>query len=330
MLDKFSKDYYDFIIIGNGISSKLVLWNLLLLQKNKEKKILVIYENDFFPSCSLQSSPIVSLGVHKKGLSNLGDLLVKSEVSFVDFINLYCPDGVYPAKQLCLLPTDKREEDEFIRRYGKCESLYHNRPVAIKESYIIDPVCLFKWFDRKNKRPNVKFKQASVLKVNERSILLRNHQEISFSSIFLCAGTSTSFLFKEESLPMGKSVSGSYLKFNRSLNNENFILTSNGLNLINRPNMNDFTFGSSTYEGHIYEGDRRSLKDFYIDFKKEVEFLDLPAFEDGIIHTGIRHKGKRRRPSAVRFGNVYVLNSLYRNGFTFSFFLAKSLVEENI
>jgi len=88
---------YDILLIGNGLSAKVFLFELLHSDEINCQNLAIaqVFCENLAPSCSLRSTASVSLNGIEEGISPLGDLLSKSFDSFVSFNQSYRPEAFY-------------------------------------------------------------------------------------------------------------------------------------------------------------------------------------------------------------------------------------------
>ena len=97
-------------------------------------------------------------------------------------------------------------------------------------------------------------------------------------------------------------------------------------NIIYRDFSNELLFGGTSNEGLIFEADLVTLRSKYEQMSRLFKGLGLPSALEAKAHIGIRHKGKKRLAYMDKCEEgIFVINSLYKNGFTFSFLAAKKV-----
>jgi glycine/D-amino acid oxidase-like deaminating enzyme len=325
--------HYDIIVVGRGIAALSLLLELSQRPETINKKILNIASDSFYPGCSTRTTSIVSIGAHKKGLSPLGDLLVDSEDCFKSFAKKFSPAGLYPASQCYLLTDDIERNQKIFDRYGAQVSEFYGQQVVVKDAYVIDPDLYRNWFLEKVKNSNldITFLDNTVDEVNSKNkkIITGDAQILTYGEIVLATGPYTSFIYQNEKLPEGKPVSGSYLTWqNCELFAEDILFSLGHFNIIYRKDKKELVFGGSSFEGHVLSHDVRELESHYQSFKDVMRAVGLPDFSEAQILTGIRHKGKKRTPFFDRLDDgVIVINSLYRNAYTFNHLAATRVLE---
>lgn len=330
----------DILVVGNGIAARCLLWEMTRHEKFVDKIILHVADNDKYPDCSTRTTSVVSLGAHSKGISPLGDLLCDSGDFFQDFVQEFNPLGVYPSKQFYICPDkeDSNKYAQFLKRYldnntDNMESKFSVSGVS-RDSFIIKPEELFAWQEKEfqNKLKNYSFFKGDISELKNNQAMVRDKNKIHFKQLFLCTGAYTPFIFENKHLPNGKPVSGSYYIWeNINLFNEDLVLSKGHFNIIYRNNSNELLFGGTSQEGFIHEHNLHELEENYNVFKEIFNSLKLPEISDANIFTGIRHKGKKRMPFFGKVqDDIYALNALYKNGFSFPFYGAQQIIKSII
>ena len=128
-------------------------------------------------------------------------------------------------------------------------------------------------------------------------------------------------------------VPGAYLTFEGlNLGERSFVISKKHANLIYRAFEKSILIGGSTIKKEYgYRNDLEEIKEQYNLFQEMLKGANftLPNFNDAVLQFGLRHKGRKRYPFAGKLkDNVYGVFGLYKNGFTFPFFLAGGLVKQ--
>ena len=131
---------YDVIIVGDGIGARVLLHEMAKSQFFLDKSILQIHNPTNFPLCSFNTTSVVSGGIHKKGLSPLGDLLVDSYDSFVSFWEKH-PHIADRSKQFYIFDEnqEQKKKEQFLTRYGDDFASFYGAQAIDKECYIVYP-----------------------------------------------------------------------------------------------------------------------------------------------------------------------------------------------
>ncbi len=328
----------DLLIIGDGIASKLFQF-----YAPKEMKIMVLSDPEFAPPCSFNTTSVVSLFGTRKGLSDLGDLNVDSFNAFEDFIKEHAPHGVEKALHFHLDPEGPAA---LMKRFGSAKaieqltshiSLPEKTFMAQENSYTVYPNEFLSWLDEQNHKnlPLLEKRVMSVRQFEKMDTGFRvgdGEKSITSSKVLLCMGAYTKIfesLFEEyKVIERSKIVSGSYLHFHHvNWGKEDLIFTLRKTNLIYRANDQSLLLGGTHGPEGILLPYVRELKNDYEYFQKILgSYLRWPRFKNAEMISGIRHKGQRRRPFYGELDkNLFALISLYKNGFSYPFFMAPKL-----
>ncbi|MGI4992780.1 FAD-dependent oxidoreductase [Halobacteriovorax sp. GFR7] len=312
---------FDYIVVGDGIASRAILY--FLTKRYPSAKIAQVFDDEAFPACSTRTTSVVSFGLFEEGISKLGDILFHAHEFLKDFVERNQPPGVYTAKQYYLPPNIKEDPlkfKQFEARYGTDFVNFKNQKMVAKDAYVINPHDFLGSF-----KTDVKKINARVTAVNKGEVQT-SLGSFNAHKIILATSAYTSLIFKDKNLPEGKPVKGTYFTWDIDLNEESFVISRGHFNLIYRAHDKMLLFGANSIEGlnHLH-----SPKEVY---EKLEIFQDLfPEFtklERPMIHTGIRHKGKRRTPFCGEVSEgIYALNALYKNGWSAGISLAKDLVD---
>ena len=148
--------HVDTIIVGNGISAKLVNYYLNKIGLNE---IVVISAEAFAPACSTRTTAINSLRGTRSGLSNLGDLIIKSYSDFKNFFDLENPMGVAKTKEWQCWSLPSPHHDKWIKRFGTHETstnfpflrkgLVNELNYYASEAFVFSPELFYQWLDSK-------------------------------------------------------------------------------------------------------------------------------------------------------------------------------------
>ncbi len=333
------KNTKNIIVVGNGIAAKCVVYSL---NNQGFNNITLIADDIKAPRCSTRTTSTNCLRGTEKGVSDLGDLILKSYKDFEKFFQRHQPEGVTKSIETHTTPINTSKLDKWKRRYSvytqKSLFDYFSRELDQKffsvdnEAYFVFPELFFKWFDQK-----LNFKQVEgfVEKIEGKSVLLKSSERIEFDELILCTSYMTkSFMDsmtedKKLLLAKAKPVAGTYLSFALSLFDasqinleKDYCFRIDDIHLLVRPTAGDVLIGSSSRStGLDFSDDTAAMIEMYERFKNYMgESLTLPSFEKADLLTGIRHKGRARRPFWGQVNeNVYAVWGLYKNAFTFAF-----------
>jgi len=329
-----STNHFDIIVVGNGIAAHCLLWDIAKL--NKSLRILRIYDDQAFPSCTTRTTSVVSMDVHKKGMSHLGDILVNSHEAFKRFVDTYKPSGVYEAKQFYVFDEtmDEQRKSQYLSRYGNVIVDVFGAKGVYKNSYVIKPELLIQFMEEaiSASRLEITHKIARVDKIENKTVF-SEAKSFSFKNLILATSAYTNLFYSNHALPQGKPVSGSYYIWNNidldKYFNQSTVLSKGHFNIIYRSDSKELLFGGTSKEGLIFENHVMELESEYTKLKAFFLGIDLPSIGEAQSFTGIRHKGKKRIPFADKVeDNIYVMNALYKNGFSFPFFGSSKIVQE--
>jgi hypothetical protein len=328
-----STKHFDIIVIGNGIAARCLLWNIAKL--NKSLRVLRVYDDQAYPSCTTRTTSVVSMDVHKKGISELGDILVDAHLAFQEFVDSNGPDGIFKGQQFYVYDEsmDDRKKQQYESRYGSELVEVLGAKGIFKDSYLINPEALLQFMDSRitNSNLDITTLTSRVSSVKDKKILT-DHGEYSFKNLLLASSAYTKFFYQNENLPAGKAVSGSYYIWH-NINLDDFfskstVLSKGHFNIIYRRETHELLFGGTSKEGFIFEDHLEELRKEYTKLKAYFSGIDFPNISEAEVYTGIRHKGKKRMPFAGKVDEgVYALTSLYKNGFSFPFLGAGNIVK---
>ena len=339
----------EFVIIGNGVASKLLAF--YLYQKLKTP-ITVIASEDFAPMCSTRTTAINCLRGTQKGLSALGDMMVDSFDEFVDFFQEYQPDGIEKSVELQLWQENR---EKWLRRFGICEQ-FETLPFfqnALNEcfegyqsdAYIFHPEVFLEWLDNQYEKEFLNDYVINVEKMGTSyQIQTQKGEIVECQYLYLCTSYESplfSNLVSEDKLRRelehSKPVAGTYLKFD--INDfdlkevafkKSFSLVFDQIHLIFRRHANDVLIGStSSNNSKNFLPDETGIFKQYETLQKHLQgVLTLPSFDKAELITGIRHKGQRRTPFWGKINdNCYGVWGLYKNAFSLGFSAAKELTQ---
>ncbi len=344
---------YDFIVIGKGLAAQCFLFELA--QKNKDYKVLQIFDEENLPACTFKTTSVVCLNGVQTDVSALGDLIYESYVKTEDFFKTRRPAGVYAGSQFSLCRQDDEGREDFERRFGDVHkfSQFANM-VHLKDRelwgrrwdcFLIEPRELMDWISNEiSKSLNVESIKGEVVDFDYNgNVVLADETSYEGDNVIICAGAYSKNFFEEkisdDILIRSKVVPGQYLTFrNVDWGNENIVISHKHDNLIYRAYSNEVMIGGTTIKDDKDLESDELLKEQYDNYNSLLSpELVLPAFEDGEIRMGLRHKGIKRTPfwgaidkNLWEKGRVFGLFALYKNGFTFPFFGAKQLLSEII
>lgn len=339
---------YDLIVVGNGIAGQTFLLKLINklkedVNKSQNYTVAQIFSAEITPACSLRSTATVSLSGIEEGISELGNELRDSFFLFEDFVKNHQPSGVELVKQVVTFTT-QREKEKFLRRYKKLFHLSH--PLFEAEidgvelnSYLIDPELYGDWHNQKIASEKIDQKKDFLknITVDDHGLIvceLINNEVLKARKVVLCTGAYAKVFSQHfsltEDLKDTQVVAGSYLEKSIELSMPSFYITLNGHHLIYRSSVRTLILGTASLFGAITGPDLGELFNIYNLFSSHLNF-SLGAFSDFKAVVGLRHKAKKRRPMASALNNeksVFMINGLYKNGFSFSHLCADVVMRD--
>lgn len=336
---KSSNKSENIVVVGNGIAAKCVVY---FLNREGFNNITLIADDTKAPACSTRTTSTNCLRGTKQGLSDLGDLILKSYSDFELFFNQNTPDGISKSIETHATPTNTDNLSKWNRRYAKYDktarfsffpkSFEHNYYFIDNEAYFIFPEIFFSWFDQKL---NFDFKKGFVVGVENKEVLTESGERFKFDKLVLCTSYLTqnlkSLVTADLSIKLEKSkpVPGTYLSFPISLFNssqialdKDYCFRIDDIHLLVRPTAGDVLLGSTSTSNSLDTSHNKlEIKVMYDRLVEHMEgVLVLPSFDQGELITGIRHKGHARRPFWGEVNqDIFAVWGLYKNAYTFAF-----------
>lgn len=311
---------YDYVIVGDGIAARCVLYYLSLNDKMKNKSILQLASEEYFPSCSNRTTSVVSFGLHERGISDLGDLICDSLECFDHYLKSHNPAGAFNATQYSLGDRLLLDESFYEIACSKNSCVQIHAEIFLKD---------LKERALKN-LSDYHFQSDVCLEIDQSKNIIKTKDQlnITFSKLILCTGAYSSLILSDSQVNEGKAVSGSYYQWDNIDYPESFVLSKGHFNVIYRKEDRALLFGGTSFEGIVFVHNKAELDNHYNEFIKIFQKLNLPDRLRARVITGLRHKGKKRMPQLKSIGDITFLNCLYKNGFSFPFYLAKKLVTQ--
>lgn len=324
-------------IIGSGILGRSLIYTLAKEQKQFEKIVLFYSDNFAFP-CTLHSTAIAAPRGLTEGTSPLGDKIMAGFRTFSEHVSLDQPSGV---ESIIQYTGATRNLDQFKTRYpaGKTQKLFlqDETYVAQENAFLIDPETYGNWLLSESKfmeQDHFEMIEDFVVEVSENERLhlkTQNGRNLSFDKVVFAGGNYNRFwtgLAPDSKLKTIKPVQGSYYEFNGvDWEMPSFSLTLDGDNLVWNQKLKRVLVGSTSMEGHHTLPDEKELIEIYSRLKQAVN-LKLPS--NGIIKTGLREKAQKREPYLFSEGNKIFAGGLYKNGFSLSLEIARSLSHQHL
>lgn len=321
-------------IIGSGILGRSLIYTLAKEQKQFEK-IVLFYSDTFAFPCTLHSTAIVAPRGVTAGHSALGDEILGGFQVFSEHVKLDQPAGVEVITQY----TGATEKlDAFKQRYpaGKMmkDFLQQETYVATEEAFLIDPKTYGDWLLNEAlmmRKDHIEVIEDFVTEVSENErihVKTQNGLNLAFDKIVFAGGNYNRFwrpMAPESKLKTSKPVQGSYFEFNnQNWDRKSFSLTLDGDNFIWNKKLNRMLIGSTSTETNHLLSPESELEEVYERLSKKVSFA-LPQMGMGVVKVGLREKAQKREPYLVHEGHKFFVGGLYKNGFTLSLKMTRSL-----
>lgn len=357
---------YDMVILGNGIAAKSFLRLFTLDEKKTERKsqnffVAQIYSEEITPSCSLRASVTVSLNGISADVSPLGNQMREGYFIFKEHFEKYHPAGVYPVERV-VCASDEIENKKLIRRYSGTQEiehklLKHKLKGVTYPAYIINTPEYLSWIDEQIDFSKIdRFCEfASDIKYIDDlyEITLKDKRVIKTKSLLIASGAYSKLyahffdlyidlknLSDENEDVIGIDLektnqikAGSYLSKEIDLEMEPFYLVIDGNKILyykDQKNINHLTVATVTTIGPNESFDAEAFSKIFKKYKT-LTHLPLGEMSEYKFTCGLRHKGPRRLLiardfSETKYKNLYLINGLYKNGFTLSFLAAKKIM----
>uniref|UniRef100_UPI003561BFD0 FAD-dependent oxidoreductase n=1 Tax=Halobacteriovorax sp. TaxID=2020862 RepID=UPI003561BFD0 len=204
----------------------------------------------------------------------------------------------------------------------------------LEDCFILDNESLMKNISNKISSLNITQHKDTIVDVSrDRVVTLMSGERVSGKKIISALGAySNHFLnsMDHDHLNKSKVVPGDYLIFEGvDLESDSFVITMGHFNLVYRAYSKTILIGGTSLKDEWSAVDYVELRPLYDFFKKIIP--SLPSFESGSIKTGLRYKGRRRRPFLGEISDsIYSFHGVYKNGFTFSFCMANQFVNKEL
>jgi hypothetical protein len=328
---------FDVLVLGGGICAQSILFEMCKDDNfNLDTlKVAQISRNDSFIPCTQNTTSVVSLSGTSKGISELGDLIVDS----FHYTSLYVKEhGLSSFKEgdhYFVFPDDPNKKDNFVKRYGnpkQTEVSGSNLNCSRSENFVVDSTLLIKEMNEEISNNNIEQinKVITDIKSNGEVICL-DGSKYKAKKVICCLGAySNDFLshFDLDQLDYSKKVPGDFLSFKDcDFGPKSFVVSYGHHNLVYRAHLKTILIGGTTLKNEIDAVEYPAIMDQY-EYYKSIFPKTLPEFSKAIIGSGMRHKGRKRRPYCGPISsNVYSIHGVYKNGYTFSFYLARKLLD---
>jgi hypothetical protein len=321
------------VVIGSGISAQAALFKIGESQIKAD--LTCISGDDFITACTYKTTSIVSLRETKTGLSDLGDLKVKSFAAFESFFQNYQPSGVELTSEEQWWHEAHPKIGTYERRFKALNKIPTSQLLPQKKkllgvtypAYVIEPVMFSVWLMQNFKGD---FLKDVVVEVKDHYCLTLSGKKIFFDVLIDTTGHSSQFHqdceFWSAFLAQSKKVSGTYLRFpNINLNKKSFSVCYHDCHLIYRNMSREFLVGTANVKENC-EAPQSKIFSIWDELKDNFE---LPHLENPIIETGVRLKGPKRMPFWGQIKpNIFAINGMYKNGFSFAFLAGSDVAKE--
>lgn len=342
-------------VIGEGLAALGVL-NSLYKKEGKAKLINELdwiypkWDNDsFFTPCSLHTTAVVALQGIKRGVSPLGDDLVdafnkthaflaeeiredylelprfhifNSEEKYLQALERFAPNSDENSYQI--LSVDDVYEKSGLKLKTK-------NPIIFEKCWVFNPEKFLKrWKD------DILRKSASYNHLRTKIGLVEDTYFDKIAGVHCLSIAGTTYRYDRIIDCRGINVSGSqkikntpghYLTWNsgKLLSKKDMVLTVNGHNLINCPTWGEIKMGG-TNEAQLAP----SFSSLISQHKAFEEIIcdGLPKISDGVLRTGQRPKGPKRRPSLENKDGYVSLSGFYKNGWTLTHLYGEKVIEQ--
>ncbi len=329
---------FDLLILGSGICAQSILFELSKSERFDLDSLNIgqVSNDQLTAPCSLNSTSVVSLSGTSKGMSPLGDLIVDSYHYTVDQIKKDFEETFHPATQYFIYDENKCRA-QFLRRNKEIvdQKIFDFDFQGNREDcFILDNVSLMENISKKLNSLNLTKLQDTIVDVSKERVVTLMSGERLFAKKIICGlGAYSNHFLKEmdhDHLNKSKVVPGDYLVFEDvDLESESIVITMGHFNLVYRAYSKTILIGGTSLREEWNAVDYVELRPLYDFFKKIIP--KLPPFESGHIKTGLRHKGRRRRPFLGEISDsIYSFHGVYKNGFTFSFCMANNFVNNDL
>lgn len=353
---------YDILVVGNGIAAKHFLFELsnkFSQNLDKQKKITIgqVFDNHITPACSEHASVTVSLNGIREDISVLGDELREGYFAFLDFVKKYNPKGVTKTQRVvtCTNPIDQKK---LFRRYTTLQNTplvliekpYLKVPLegVTYEAYMIDVLAYLDFLDSQIKLENLDCMEGFVEEIRFEDgiyeLRLKDKTIIKTKQLLLAMGAYSKVyshfyeifnMLKNHGVELEANNQikvGSYLYKEVNWNKDPLYLVIDGNKLMYYKNEEkEFlrlatvtTLGTEVACNHT---EFLKIHKLY----KEKTNLDIGEYNSFTYDYGLRHKGPRRTVIAREIAptilpKLFMINGLYKNGFTLSFVATKKLL----
>jgi hypothetical protein len=321
---------YELVVLGRGLAGHGVLNSYIDKYATQIPDVLWIGKNPFKRDnlgCSISSTAMLARQGIVKGISPLGDLLVDSYVSAIKFIELNKPDGVEKTIRYHI-GHDDESTLKLVKRFGNqltTNSFFNNNYRLIEEMcYLFEPDVYLNWWTQKISN-DVTIQDSFVIDIRKENndwLVYFNDSYIRTKKLVLATGAlGESFFSKTKK--KATVVPGHYLYWENIIKDKSFVITIDGHNLMYRKESKTMMLsGTSVKDGSL---SKKSEIYQYLELFKKYTPEHVPSTYPEL-RMGMRQKGKKRTPYYEEIDvNLFQVDSLYKNGYSFCHEIGKSL-----
>jgi len=306
-------------VVGDGLAA-----NLFRLAPNT--KLIQLVDNRFSSNASLNSTAIVAMRNVPRNLSYFGDLLVDA---FEEMENFLKKNSEFEVNETTHYQISSDDDEDFHRRFQGVNlskthplfNLFSNEQSFRENGYLFEPKSFLNQLKKENNSTRVESFLDEPLKLRDGE----------FCVYCLGANMANFFSLSDKSFISGKKVMGSYLETDYTGFNESVCMTYYTINLVYRKSDSKLIIGAANSVDYLTGDALTDLKNKYEKVLKlfQRSNLELPPFESFTLHSGIRHKSRKRMPSwgPLNIERSFQISGLYKNGYSFAFLAAKRLSE---
>lgn len=321
-------------IIGSGIAGRSLIYTLAK-EHDSFKSITLISSDKITPPCTLNSTAVGSLRGITTGHSPLGDALVEGFNTLREHVLTEKPAGVEEIFQYSAATTkienfktrfkDARPENHFLKE---------NALMVKEEAFLFDTKTYSDWLIQEAASklgPKIQVINDFVVEIKEGeliSVRTLNGKNLLFDKVVFAGGSYNRFwkeLAPHTKLSTSKPAQGSFFEFlNVDWKMPSFSLTLDGDNVVWNASFKRLYVGSTTKDSVHFLAPLQELLTIYKRLSEKTT-LSLPPVSEGQIKTGLREKAQKREAYIVRKNNMFFFGGLYKNAFTLSLQMSRTL-----
>lgn len=328
---------FDVLVLGGGICAQSILFEMIKDAHFDLDSLSVaqISSSDVFTPCTDNTTSVLSLSGASKGINDLGDMIVDSFHYTVSYVKKHNLTSFYEGNHYYVFPKKEEKQASFIRRHGSAFD-FEAQGLSLKgfksKNFVIDSKGLDLELKSEISKSNIKNIKDVIVDISkDKVVTCLSGKKFKARKIISCLGAySNVFLrkFECDHLEFSKKVPGDFLTFNEcDLGEESFVISSGHHNLVYRAFSKTVLIGGTTLKTEWDAIDYIDIKDQYNCYK-EIFKERLPSFDLGLISSGMRHKGRKRRAFCGEISkDIFSVHGIYKNGYSFSFFLAPRVIK---